>query len=118
MLRQMSNHGLFELYDKDLVLRLRNTKNLSDTRKVLTQFRDRLGDYPPSAELAKSFLSRYINKKPRTLYRYAQMIRMFMKWYGEPVNDLKIRIPKSLPSYTGDSDIDKLFSSHPLVFYS
>ncbi len=75
MLRQMSNDELFQLYDKGLILRLRNAKNLTDTRKILARFRDHLGDYPPSAELAKSFLSRYVDKKPRTLYRYAQMVR-------------------------------------------
>lgn len=32
-----------------------------------------------------------------------------MEWYGEPINDLKLRIPKSLPPYTEDSEIDKLF---------
>jgi hypothetical protein len=33
MLRQLNKYDLFELYDSDLVLRLRNTKNLSDTGK-------------------------------------------------------------------------------------
>jgi len=31
-----------------------------------------------------------------------------MKWYGEPMDDLKIRIPKSLPPYTEDTQIEKL----------
>ena len=111
MLRQMGNDELFQLYDKDLILRVHNSKNLGDTRKILAQFKDHLGEYPPSAELAKSFLSRYVNKKPRTLYRYAQMVRMFMKWYGEPINDLKLRIPKSLPPYTADGEIDRVFAA-------
>jgi len=33
---------------------------------------------------------------------------MFMKWYGEPIDDLKVKIPKSLPPYTEDSQIEKL----------
>jgi hypothetical protein len=37
MLRQMSNDELFQLYDKDLILRLRNAKNLNDNRKILEQ---------------------------------------------------------------------------------
>jgi len=32
-----------------------------------------------------------------------------MKWYGEPIDDLKVRIPKTLPDYTEDKDIEKLF---------
>ena len=84
MLGQMNNEDLFQLYDSDLVLRLHNAKNLADTRKILTRFKECLGDYPPSPELAKGFLAQYSDRKSRTLYRYAQMIRVFMKWYGEP----------------------------------
>lgn len=36
------------------------------------------------------------------------MLRMFMKWYGEPMDDLKVKIPKSLPPYTEDSEIERL----------
>ncbi|MFC2033874.1 tyrosine-type recombinase/integrase [Chloroflexota bacterium] len=109
MLRQMNNEDLFKLYDSDLVLRLHNAKNLTDTRKILTRFKEYLGEYPPSPELVKSFLVQYTDRKPRTLYRYAQMLRVFMKWYGEPMDDFKVKIPKSLPSYTENSDIKKLF---------
>ena len=34
-----------------------------------------------------------------------------MKWYGEPIEDLKIKIPKSLPTYTEDTDIQKLLKA-------
>ena len=96
----MTNSELFELYDSDLVLRLHNAKNLSDTRKILTRFNQYLNSFPPSPELAKGFLARYVDKKPRTLYRYAQMVRVFMKWYGEPMDDFKVEVPKALPPYT------------------
>ena len=108
MLRRVTNMELFKLYDSDLVLRLHSPKNLSDTRKFLTRFKEYLGSYPPSPEIAKSFLAQYADRKPRTLYRYVQMLRMFMKWYGEPMDDLKVRIPKSLPPYTEDTQIEKL----------
>lgn len=39
------------------------------------------------------------------------MVKMFMKWYGEPVDDFKIKVPKQLPPYTKDSEIEKLFSA-------
>jgi integrase len=110
MLRHLNNDDLFGLYDSDLVLRLRNPKNLNDTRKILAKFKDYLGGFPPSPELAKGFLAQYANKAPRTLYRYTQMVRVFFKWYGEPL-DVKIKVPKSLPAYTDDSDIEKLFEA-------
>ena len=111
MLRHLDKDNLFKLYDSDLVLRLRNAKNLSDTRKMLTRFKEYLNGYPPSPELTKGFLSQFANRKPRTLYRYTQMIRVFMKWYGEPMDDFKIKVPKNMPRYTENSDIEKLFSA-------
>ncbi len=39
------------------------------------------------------------------------MIRAFMKWYGEPIEDFKIKIPKTLPTYTDDNDISKLINA-------
>ncbi len=110
-LRHMTNEELFKLYDNDLVLRLHNVKNLSDTRKILTRFNQYLNNFPPSPELAKGFLARYADNKPRTLYRYAQMIRVFMKWYGEPMDDFKVKIPKTLPPYTEDSEVERLLSA-------
>ncbi len=35
------------------------------------------------------------------------MVGGLMKWYGEPL-DLKVKVPKSLPEYAKDADIDKL----------
>ena len=111
MLRRLNNDGLFELYDSDLVLRLRNPKNLSDNRKMLIRFKEYLDGCPPSPELAKAFLSQFANRKPRTLYRYAQMLKGFMKWYGEPLDGFRVRVPKNIPPYTENSDIDRLFSA-------
>jgi hypothetical protein len=45
MLRRMTNEGLFQLYDSDLILRLHSPKNLSDTRKFLARFNQYLGSY-------------------------------------------------------------------------
>ena len=110
-MRHMTNEELFRLYDNDLVLRLHNVKNLSDTRKILTKFSRYLNNFPPSPELAKGFLAQYVERKPRTLYRYAQMLRVFMKWYGEPMSDFRIKIPKTLPPYTKDSEVERLLSA-------
>jgi len=107
----MNNNELSQLYDSDLILRLHNVKNLNDTRKILTKFKQYLNGFSPSPGLAKGFLAQYSDRKPRMLYRYAQMLRVFMKWYGEPICDLKVNIPKTLPPYIKDSEIEKLFSA-------
>jgi integrase len=107
----LTNEELFRLYDNEIVLRLRAPKNLSDTRIILGKFQEYLGGYPPSPQLAKGFLVKYSDHKPRTLYRYAQMLKGLMKWYGEPLEDLKIRIPKSLPPYTDDAKIERLIQA-------
>jgi integrase len=36
------------------------------------------------------------------------MLRPFLKWCGDPITDLKIKIPKSLPPYTDDSQVESL----------
>jgi len=113
MLRNLPNAELARLYDSELALKLHNAKNLRDTRNMLSRFMSYLGVYPPSPELAKSFLAQYTDRKARTLYRYTQMIRGFMKWYGAPINDIKIKVPKTLPPYTEDSDIEKLLAAIP-----
>jgi len=104
-LRHMTNDGVFQLYEGDLVLRLHNAKNLSDTRKMLARFKEYLNGYPPSPELAKGFLAQYADRAPRTLYRYAQMLRVFFKWYGEPL-EFTIKVPKSLPNIWTKQIID------------
>ena len=107
-LRDKTNDELFTLYDADLVLRVRNARNLDNESRLLARFRQYLNGYKPSIELAKGFLAPYAHRKPRTLARYAATIKSFMKWYGEPMDNFRIKVPRSLPPYTEDSDVDKL----------
>ncbi|MFC2019518.1 tyrosine-type recombinase/integrase [Chloroflexota bacterium] len=109
-LRDKTNSELFQIYDNDLVLRLNNPKNLGDTRTMMAHFQEFLGEYPPSPELAKKFLVQFADRMPRTMYRYAQMIKAFMKWYGDPITDITVKIPKTMPPYTEDADIEKLLN--------
>jgi len=95
-MRQMSNRDLFKRYDTELLLRLHNRKNLSDTRTILGKLEAFLAERSPSPDLAKEFLAQYSDRKPRTLYRYAQMVKSFMKWYGQPVNEFKVKVPRTL----------------------
>lgn len=110
-MRQMSNRDLFKRYDIELVLRLRNKKNLSDTRKILGKFETLLAERSPSVDLAKEFLAQFADRKPRTLYRYAQMVKSFMKWYGQPMDEFKVKIPRTLPPYVEDAQIERLLDA-------
>jgi len=110
-LKHKTNDELFTLYNAELILKVHNTRNLEMERRLLAKFHSYLNNYPPSPELAKGFLSQYSSKKPRTLARYAATIKSFMKWYGEPMDDFKVKVPKTLPPYTEDSDIEKLFAA-------
>ena len=110
-MRHLTNEELFQIYDNELVLRLYNAKNLSDTRRILARFKGYLSGLPPSTQTAKAFLTQFTGKRRRTLYRYTQMIKGFMKWYGEPLDDFKVKVPKTIPPYTRDDDIDKLFKA-------
>jgi len=110
-LKHKTNDELFTLYDAELILKGHSTRNLEMERRLLTRFHSYLNNYPPSPELAKGFLSQYSSKKPRTRARYATIIKSFMKWYGEPMDDFQVKVPKTLPPYTEDSDIQKLFNA-------
>jgi len=110
-MRQMSNHDLFKRYDTELVLRLHNKKNLSDTRKILSKFEAFLAERSPSPDLAKEILAQYSDRKPRTLYRYAQMVKSFMKWYGQPMDEFKVKVPRTLPTYIEDDQIERLLNA-------
>ncbi|MFC1935122.1 tyrosine-type recombinase/integrase [Chloroflexota bacterium] len=109
--RQMSNHDLFKRYDTELLLRLRNKGNLSDARKMLGRFEIFLGERSPSPDLAKEFLTQFADRKPRTLYHYAQMVKSFMKWYGQPMDEFKVKVPRTLPPYIEDDQIERILDA-------
>ena len=55
-LRRKTNTELFKLYDDDLALRHRSHDALEEAHRVLKHFQNFLGEYPPSPELATSYL--------------------------------------------------------------
>jgi hypothetical protein len=67
-IHKLPNNELFKQYYAEVILRLRNPRNLQDTRRLLGLFKSYIGEFPPTAQLAKSFLVQYANRKPRTLY--------------------------------------------------
>jgi hypothetical protein len=78
-LRSLPNDELFKRYDLEIALRLAAPRNLHDIRRMLERFTKYLGEFPPSASLAKAFLAQYNGRTPRTIYRYAMMIKPFMR---------------------------------------
>ncbi len=109
-LRQKTNGELFNLYDGELVFHHRSARGLHEAKRILGHFHRYIGEYPPSIELAKSFLGQFSNRKATTLYRYTAIIKGFLFWYGEKLG-VKIRVPKMLPDYVEDGDIDKLIDA-------
>ena len=110
MLKNLPNDELFGQYDAELVLRHRSPEALKEPRRIIGHFRSFLGEYPPSVELAKSHLSQFVDRKPRTLERYAAELRTFMAWYGEKL-DFRVRPSKPLPEYTADEDVSRLLDT-------
>ncbi len=109
-LRQKTNQELFTLYDSELAFHHRSARGLHEAKRILRHFHVFIGEFPPTPELAKSFLSKFMNRKATTVARYAAILKMFFKWYGEEL-DIKLRVPKILPSYVEKSDIEKLLDA-------
>ena len=108
-LKDLTNDKLFARYETELILRIRNHKNLKNVVNLLLRFKNYIGDFPPSPDLAKSFLAQYKGLKPHTWYNYVGEMRRFMSWYGEKL-DVKAKLPKSLPTYHEDKDVEALIS--------
>jgi integrase/recombinase XerD len=106
-----SNVEIFSNYEKELKLRIHSLRNLGLEKSLLRKFQDHLGERKPTVELAKQFISLYTDRSKRTLIRYATTIKGFMKWYGEPIEDLKIKRPRTLPPYIEDEDIERLLKA-------
>lgn len=110
-LRNKTNEELFTLFQAELLLKVHNPRNLQSEIRLLAKFQEHLGEAPPTPERARQFLVRFADKKPRTLLRYASTIKNFMRWYGEPVDDFRVRVPRSLPTYYETADVERLFNA-------
>ena len=77
-LRHKTNAELFKLYDSQLVLKHRSAGGLEESRRLLRHFKDYLGEYPPTPEVAASFLAQFKDRKPATLYSYDAILKGFM----------------------------------------
>jgi len=109
-LRHKTNKELFKLYEGELAFRHRSARGIHEAKRILNHFHNHLGEFPPTPELAKSFLSQFKDRKPTTIARYVAILKVFFKWYGEEL-DINIRVSKILPSYVKKSDIDLLLEA-------
>jgi len=107
-LRNKTNSELFELYYNHLMIKL-SSRQFEQYSFLLDKFKEFLGGFPPSVELATKFLAGYANRAQATIVRYTGIMRGFMDWYGESLN-IKPRKPKSLPQYIEPGDIEKLIA--------
>jgi len=105
-LKRKTNHELFALYYDHLQIKL-TPGQFEQYKLVLDKFWQFLGEFPPSAELAAQFLTRYVHHAQATRVRYTGMIRGFMEWYGEDL-DIRPRKPKKLPQYVEPADVERL----------
>jgi hypothetical protein len=62
-LRQKTNNELFALYEGELAFHHRSAREPQEAKRVLKHFQDYIGEYPPTPELAKSFLSNFSDRK-------------------------------------------------------
>jgi len=102
--RRKPNAALFAEYFAVLKLKLEASTYYGDTL-ILTKFKEYLGEYPPSEELAISFLGLFKDKHPNTLVRYSNIIRGFMVWLGDDLS-FRPKRTKSLPQYVEPGDVD------------
>ncbi|MBA7680415.1 Tyrosine recombinase XerC [subsurface metagenome] len=107
----MFNDEFFLKYQPELRLKIHNEINLKTNIALLDKFREFFGDSQPSPSLAREFISRYHWRSLSTQARYPTTVKGFMHWYGESIDDFKIKVPKRLPQYVEDDQIEKLLSA-------
>jgi site-specific recombinase XerD len=95
----------------DLVASSKSAKWDYETRRLLNQFREFIGEYPPSIELFTRFFQRYSNLTPSTRARYYYVFSAFFDWYSGQKIPFKIKSPKPLPQHVPDEDLEKLKSA-------
>ena len=109
MQQSKPNSELFADYKVELSLGINNERNYIFYCQKLDEFEDYLNGAPPSASLAKKFLSRWRRKAPATFHKYVGIIGGFMKWCGVDLG-VKVKVPYIVPEYVSDEDVQKLLA--------
>ena len=110
----MSNEEIFPKYYIQLHNSVHNEHNYQSYVYLLGKFKAFVADRKPTPNLAKEFVADYHTCARNTQVKYATIIKGFMKFYGEPVEDLNIKQPRSSPQVVEEEDIEKLFNIRPI----
>ncbi|MFC1981992.1 tyrosine-type recombinase/integrase [Chloroflexota bacterium] len=102
-----TNDQLFSEY-YDLITNTHTPKSIYEAKRILGKFKAFLGQFPPTAELAVQFLSQFKDLKLNTKARYTHTVGAFFTYYNGEKLPIKVRVPKILPQYVPDGDIDHL----------
>jgi integrase len=107
-LKTLGNADLFERWRRELGFRYRTERPRKEAIRFAGLFEKFLGGYPPSADLAKQFLSQYLDRKQNTRAGYYAQIAMFMKWYGDPIDDCRVSPAEEMPELVDSRDLDRI----------
>jgi len=107
-LRALSNEDLFERWRRDLGFRYRTERPRKEALRFVGLYEKFLGGYPPSADLAKQFLSQYLDRKQNTRAGYYSQIAMLMKWYGDPIDDCRVSPAEEMPELVASRNLDRI----------
>jgi site-specific recombinase XerD len=108
--RHKTNAQLFAEYF-DLIASSKSAKWNYETRRLLNQFWEFIGEYPPTIELFTQFFQRFSKLALSTRARYYYVFSAFFDWYSGQKLPFKIKAPKKLPQHVPDEDIEKLVAA-------
>jgi integrase len=92
----------------DLVASSKSAKWDYETRRLLNQFHEFIGEYPPTIGLFTKFFQRYLKLSLSTKARYYYVFSAFFNWYSGQKLPFKVKAPKPLPQHVPDEDVEKL----------
>jgi site-specific recombinase XerD len=103
------NSQLFAEY-LSIIKASKSFKWFKETERLLNQFREFLGEFPPSLELLTKFFERYSSREIRlsTRARYYYVFSAFFKWYNGSTLPFKVKSPKPIPQKVSDEEVAKL----------
>lgn len=101
-LRSLSNLELFERWRLELLFRYRTDRPRKEAYRVIGLFERYLEGRPPTAHLAKQYLSRFVHRSQNTRAGYYAQLTMFMSWYGDPIDDSSVSPEEKMPDRGGD----------------
>ena len=107
-LRTLPNAELFDRWRRELGFRYRTERPRKEAVRFIGLFEKFLAGRPPCQDLAKEFLSQYLDRRQNTRAGYYSQIAMFMKWYGDPIDDCRVSPAEDMPELVDAGDLDRV----------